>query len=812
MADPPKASDTGPGTSGSLPGPLAPGVILQNRYRIERLLGGGGMGMVYLAHDQRLSNRPCAIKEMVDHFIDPQQRIEANEYFAREADTLAQLKHAAIPAITDRFDDQNRHYLVMEYVEGRNLEEELAERGAPLPEGLVIDVARQLCDVLAYLHGLSPPVIYRDMKPSNVMLTASGRVVLVDFGIARLFKAQRKGTMIGTLGFAPPEQYQGVADPRSDIYSLGATLHYVLTGRDPEKFPPFSFPPVREVRPNVSRNLAGAIDRALAYDMSGRPATINDFRDMMLYGTGLDAAVGIGARQKTGGLSLPPTATLPMAEPVSLPPPRRRRSRRRRLVTLLTLVVVLGGAAFGATYIYQDPQLQTELGIKPWIDNLPWKHQELVAEAERHPLDFEQLTVALSSRSGEPLGPPRASFTDIELLTNKYIKWDATFKNDLAGLASQNGHVEARFYNPTGVQIASSSDDRFIAPSQSMVDFGGVALIDNSDAITPGPYRVALYSGDNLLGQAQFSVSEDLAAKEAAAKARAEADAAAAAASAAAAKKSEEDRRLAILQERMRDPLHLERIEFLNTTKDGTVISGPSDHFAVSKVLFVAWRTVFQNRLFGLSPNQYRVDASYIAPDGTPLGAVHDVRAIAPTDQQAVFSGRVGNSAGGAFLPGLYTVNFYLNGQYLTQKKFRVIADTGAPYSGTSSYSPAGGGYGGGYSSSSFGGASGPALPTDLPTLATGTIEGIGGHPSAGLELRLRPQPNGFLHGEMVVEIAGYGTTPIEGFVRGDSVNFTVLYGAQTYAFKGHQNGDTLSGTFEAMPLGESGTWTAQAN
>jgi serine/threonine protein kinase len=176
--------------------------------------------MVYLARDQRLANRPCAIKEMVDHFIDPQQRLEANEYFAREADTLAQLKHSAIPAITDRFADQNRHYLVMEYVEGRNLEEEIAVRAGPLPEGLVIDVARQLCDVLAYLHGLTPPIIYRDMKPSNVMLTRQGRVVLVDFGIARLFKAQRKGTMIGTLGFAPPEQYQGVADPRSDIYSL----------------------------------------------------------------------------------------------------------------------------------------------------------------------------------------------------------------------------------------------------------------------------------------------------------------------------------------------------------------------------------------------------------------------------------------------------------------------------------------------------------------------------------------------------------------------------------------------------------------
>src|SRR5215472_1523073 len=306
MANTPKRSASGP--SDSLPGPLEPGVVLQQRYRIERLLGGGGMGMVYLARDQRLSNRSCAIKEMVDHFIDPQQRLEANEYFAREADTLAQLKHSAIPAISDRFDHQNRHYLVMEYVEGRNLEEEIALRGGPLPEGLVIDIGRQLCDVLAYLHGLTPAIIYRDMKPSNVMLAGNGRVVLVDFGIARLFKAQRKGTMIGTLGFAPPEQYQGIADPRSDLYSLGATLHYVLTGRDPEKFPPFSFPPVRELRSAISSNLAGAIDRALAYDMLNRPATIQEFRDMLLYGRGLGTAVRhVSSRSGTAGLVLAST-------------------------------------------------------------------------------------------------------------------------------------------------------------------------------------------------------------------------------------------------------------------------------------------------------------------------------------------------------------------------------------------------------------------------------------------------------------------------------------------------------------------------
>ena len=368
-------------------GPLEPGTVLQGRYQIQRLLGGGGMGMVYLAHDQRLANRPCAIKEMVDHFIDQAQRIEANEYFAREADTLAQLKHQAIPAITDRFELANRHYLVMEYVEGRNLEEELAARGEPLPEGLVIDIARQLCDVLVYLHGLVPPIIYRDMKPSNVMLNSNGRVVLVDFGIARLFKAARKGTMIGTLGFAPPEQYQGMVDPRSDIYSLGATLHYVLTGRDPEKFPPFSFPPVRELRPAVSSNLAGAIDAALAYEMDGRPGRVQEFRDMMLYGRGLSLDSGARELDQRNRRSVAvPGATRVRTTSRSLI--ASRAAGCSRSIGLAIFLMVLAGAAFGGTYLYSSPELQQRLGLKPLFDGLPWKHEELLAKARENPLEF----------------------------------------------------------------------------------------------------------------------------------------------------------------------------------------------------------------------------------------------------------------------------------------------------------------------------------------------------------------------------------------------------------------------------------------
>jgi len=286
-------------------------------------------------------------------------------------------------------------------------------------------------------------------------------------------------------------------------------------------------------------------------------------------------------------------------------------------------------------------------------------------------------------------------------------------------------------------------------------------------------------------------------------RAKAEADAAAAAARTAEAKRQEEARRLAMVQERMRRPLQLESIEFINSTKDGTALSGVSSTFSVSKVLFVGWRTIFQNRLFGLDANQYRVDAAYIAPDGATLGSVDDVQTVRPTESRAVFSGRVGNSAGGAFVPGQYTVNFYLNGQYFAQRKFRVVADAGAPYGGGGGYSGGGGG-GGGYGSGATG--------LDMPTLATGTIRGTGGFGSAGLELRLRPQPNGFLHGEMVVHLAGYGATPIEGFVRGDSLQFQVPYGGDTFDFQGWRNGDTFSGSFDATPSGQHGTWTATSD
>ncbi|MGA8058355.1 MAG: protein kinase [Candidatus Binataceae bacterium] len=784
------------GTSGAQSNePLTSGTVLQNRYEIERLLGGGGMGMVYLAHDQRLANRACAVKEMVDHFIDQQQRIEANDYFAREADTLAQLKHAAIPAITDRFDDQNRHYLVMEYVEGRNLEEEIAARGGPLPEGLIIDIARQLCDVLAYLHGSTPPVVYRDMKPSNVMLTPKGRVVLVDFGIARLFKSARKGTMIGTLGFAPPEQYQGVVDPRSDIYSLGATLHYVLTGRDPEKFPPFSFPPIRDLRPEVSTNLAGAIDRALAYQADARPASIQDFRDMLLYGKGLGesrGAPGVSSRGGTAGLALPPD----VAEAIALPHRRRRRSGKRRAVALAAFFAVMAGGAFGATYVYDNPQLQQRLGVKSFIDSLPWKVEERLDAAETHPLDFQRMTLQLSTRSGTPLSSPRATFTNIELANNQYLQWNASFANRLAGLKGQDEKIEARFFSPSGLQISSSTASRFVGPGESTADFSAVALMPDLGALPAGSYKVGIYVNDQPIAEQAFAVSQDLAALKVAEAAN-EAEKAREAADKA--KAHDEAERLAMLEARRRKPLQLAGIEFLNSTKSGTPLAGPGTTFSASKVLFVNWRITFENRLFNLDTGQYRVDAAYIAPDGHTLGSVDDIRIVPPSSRSATFSGRVGNSAGGAFLPGQYTVDFYLNGQKIAEKNFRVLADNSQPYPASL----------GSASGASSGGSTGAI---DVPTLATGRIDGLAGATNIPLELRLRPQPNGFLHGEMVIHEAGYGATPIQGFIRGNHVVFQVPYGAKTLNFDGRRSADQLNGTFFSTPTGESGTWNTVTN
>lgn len=295
---------------------IAPNTIIGGRYRVMNPLGGGGMKLVYLAEDLRLAARPCALAEMVDSFTSPDMQKQAVAAFQREADMLAQLNNEHIPRVFDRFSDQNHHYLVMEYIDGVTLEEKLKDNGGKLPESDVIDLALQVLDTLEYLHNLSPPVIYRDLKPSNLMITPSSQVKLIDFGIARLFQPLSNVTMIGTQGYAPPEQYRGKAEARSDLYALGATMHHALSGRDPALEPPFSFPPLRTLCPNATPALADLIDHALKYDVVLRIADATEFKQQLeAIKAGAPTAPARTAAKSRPQLKLPLSGGTPPASP-----------------------------------------------------------------------------------------------------------------------------------------------------------------------------------------------------------------------------------------------------------------------------------------------------------------------------------------------------------------------------------------------------------------------------------------------------------------------------------------------------------------
>ncbi|MDD5370789.1 MAG: PQQ-binding-like beta-propeller repeat protein [Anaerolineaceae bacterium] len=249
---------------------MTPGIALADRYLVEQVIGVGGMGAVYRARDLHFPNiiKLVAVKEMTSKTRDAGLREVIVRNFEREANIVASLNHPSIPRVYDFFIHDEHAYLVMEYILGKDLEATLDDSEDFLPEQTVVAWAIELCEVLEYLHSHTPdPIIFRDIKPSNIMINQFNHVVLVDFGIARGFRLGQKGTMMGTEGYSPPEQYRGEASPLVDIYALGATLHHLLTRCDPQEEPPFTFTerPIREKNPNVSLQLDAIVMRALEY-------------------------------------------------------------------------------------------------------------------------------------------------------------------------------------------------------------------------------------------------------------------------------------------------------------------------------------------------------------------------------------------------------------------------------------------------------------------------------------------------------------------------------------------------------------------
>jgi tRNA A-37 threonylcarbamoyl transferase component Bud32 len=268
-------------------GRLPPQTMLRKQYLILRTIGRGGMAAVYQASDTK-SNRVVAIKEMSQDNLTPEEQREAIESFESEAALLQKLKQANLPHVYTYFSEQNRHYLVMDYIDGETLEQKLVTAKGPLREADVLRWARQLCAALAYLHAQKPPIIFRDLKPANVMVTKKGEVKLIDFGIARHFKrGQTKDTQaLGTPGYAPPEQYgNSQTDERADIYALGATLFHLLTNYDVGRTP-FALPPLRSRNSAISERTASAIEKATRLDRADRYRTIGEFAQ----------ALGVGAK------------------------------------------------------------------------------------------------------------------------------------------------------------------------------------------------------------------------------------------------------------------------------------------------------------------------------------------------------------------------------------------------------------------------------------------------------------------------------------------------------------------------------------
>ena len=244
------------------------GQVIDDKYEILKLIGEGGMSKVYLAMDKRL-NKSWAVKEIEKKAKDRNNEIVVQSAIA-EANMIKQLDNPAIVRIVDIIDNGNVIYIIEDFVEGETLEALLDADGAQ-PEELVVEWGKQLCEAFDYLHTRTPPIIYRDMKPANVMLTPEGKLRVIDFGIAREYKEHnlKDTTSLGTRGYAPPEQFGGKTDARSDIYSLGVTLFQLVTGRDP-CLASTELKPVRQIDPKLSEGIETIIQKCVQHDPANR--------------------------------------------------------------------------------------------------------------------------------------------------------------------------------------------------------------------------------------------------------------------------------------------------------------------------------------------------------------------------------------------------------------------------------------------------------------------------------------------------------------------------------------------------------------
>ncbi len=422
---------------GYVEGALKANTVLMSRYRILGVAGGGGMGTVYQARDLHFpdAKRLVAIKEMQNINIDPSMRAAQIKTFQREANILATLSHPAIPKIFDFFDVNDRAYLIMEYINGNDLEM-LLQKTRELPVEKVLDWAIELCDVLDYLHSHKPePIMFRDMKPANIMIDGRGQVRLIDFGIAKIFVSGIKNTMIGTEGYSAPEQYKGDVTPVSDIYGLGATLHHILTRRDPRLEPPFSFHErsITELNPKCPPGFATIVDKTLALKPEERYQTCVDMKaalEAVKFRTSSAAAQGVTiSPANSGSASGVPDSTSYFED---LPGGAGRGAIEPRW-RFKTEDEIRGGMAVHMDMVYVGSYDTNLWALKSATGEFMWKYPTKGGIATTPAIDTANKLVLFGSEDN--------TFTALDVRTGR-ISWSYSTRGRVRGAPNvAHGHV-----------------------------------------------------------------------------------------------------------------------------------------------------------------------------------------------------------------------------------------------------------------------------------------------------------------------------------------------------------------------------------
>lgn len=439
--------------------------IIRQRYRVLAMVGKGGFGAVYKVADTQFGNRVLAIKEMSQSNLSTPELLEATDAFKREALLLANLIHPNLPRIYEQFSETGRWYLVMDFIEGQTLEAYLDKTGGKLPVEKVLDIGIQLCSVLDYLHTRQPPIIFRDLKPANIMLAANGHIYLIDFGIARHFKPGqvKDTTALGSSGYAAPEQYgRQQTTQRADIYALGATLHQLLSGNDPSDSP-FHFAPLQLRANPVLAGLETLIMQMLDMDVNKRPPSVASVR------LALQRIAALHGSATTNPL---PSTLQPGYQPVApiTPPP-------------------LPPVARAATPVPAQAPKPVAKAPKP----APPKPHNLLFTCTGH---SSRATAVAWSRNGTRLAS--AGFDKTARV------WNAANGNAIQTYAGHSDRVETLVWSPSGTHLASAGDDRAVHLWDATTGMSTMIYNGHSDHVlslawSPDGSRIASASADKTV-------------------------------------------------------------------------------------------------------------------------------------------------------------------------------------------------------------------------------------------------------------------------------------------------------------------------